>query len=264
MPPRGKNKLKEIQGQPSVLSLVPSASTTTNKSSTPTTTHKQGPKDRTPPTPPDPVASESNPKKRINMENSTAEDDQEIGELTPELKMIDLLIKRNLKQQLEPINSNINLLLKTAKITEKNALEITTLKKENTYWKQRCQKLESEQRHIKERLDKMENHQLENNLIIHGIPETTAWEYPETRYTKVVEHLAVTMNGRNEVEQRDMARNLSIQKTKRIGKFNIDRNRPISITFSKHEDVEYLLAYKRYLPNGIYLDREYCDEIEKK
>ena len=110
----------------------------------------------------------------------------------------------------------------------------------------------------------MENHQLENNLIIHGIPETTAWEYPETRYAKIVDHLAPTMNGRNEVEQRHMARNLSIQKTKRIGKFNIDRNRPISITFNKYEDVEYLITYKRYLPSGIYLDQEYCEEVERK
>ena len=61
-----------------------------------------------------------------------------------------------------------------------------------------------------------------------------------------------------------MARNLSIQKTKRIGKFNKDRNRPISITFSKYEDVEYLISYKRYLPSGTYLDREYCEEVERK
>ena len=125
----------------------------------------------------------------------------QIGELTPELKMIDLLIKRNLKQQLEPINNNINSLLQTVQITEKNVLEITTLKKENSYLKHHCQRLEMEQKNIKERLDRMENHQLENNLIIHGIPETTALEYPETRYAKIIEHLASTMNGRNEVEQ---------------------------------------------------------------
>ena len=110
----------------------------------------------------------------------------------------------------------------------------------------------------------MENHQLENNLIIHGIPETTAWEYPETRYAKIIEHLAPTMNGQNEIEQRDMARNLSIQKMKWLGKFNMKRSRPISITLGKYKDVEYLLAYKQYLPRGIYLDREYCEEIEKK
>ena len=64
------------------------------------------------------------------MEDNSQEDDMEIGELTPELKMIDLLIKRNLKEQLKPINNNINSLLNTAKITKKNALEITNLKKE--------------------------------------------------------------------------------------------------------------------------------------
>ena len=76
----------------------------------------------------------------------------EIGELTPELKMIDLLIKRNLKEQLKPINNNINSLLITAKITEKNALEITNLKKESSYWKQWCQRLEMEQKHIKRKI----------------------------------------------------------------------------------------------------------------
>ena len=99
----------------------------------------------------------------------------------------------------------------------------------------------------------MENVQLDNNLILHGIPESTAWEYPETRYAKVIENLASTMNGQTEAEQRDMARNLSIQKTKCMGKFSMDRSRPISITFSKYENVEYLLTYKRYLPRGVLI-----------
>ena len=44
----------------------------------------------------------------------------------------------------------------------------------------------------------------------------------------------------------------------------MERSRPISITFGKYDDVEYLLTYKRYLPKGIYPDKEYCEEIEKK
>ena len=40
---------------------------------------------------------------------------------------------------------------------------------------------------MKDRLDKIENAQLENNLILHGVEESTVWEYPETRYAKVVE-----------------------------------------------------------------------------
>ena len=147
---------------------------------------------------------------------------------------------------------------------EKNKEEITNLKRENYFLKTKCQKLEQEQKHIKERLDKMENTQLDNNLIIHGVPEPTAWEYPETRYAKVIDYLSHTMNGDNEAEKMNQARNLSIQKTKRIGRFSVDQCRPISITFSRYEDVEYLLTYKKYLPKGIYLDKEYCEEIEKK
>ena len=260
MPPKKRNKLKDISGQPSVLSLV---SETVNIN-TPSGGNNHTRKTRTPPTPPNPFDSESNPNKRPNMSVNTTEDDDLLGELTPELKKIDLLIKRNLQLQLQPINNSINSLLETAKTTITHQTEINTLKKENTFLKHKCQKLEKEQQKIKERLDKMENTQLDSKLILHGIPEPTAWEYPETRYAKVIENLASTMNGQTEAEQRDMARNLSIQKTKRIGKFNMERSRPISITFGKYDDVEYLLTYKRYLPKGIYLDKEYCEEIEKR
>ena len=256
MPPEKRNKLKSISGQPSVLSLVSELNNTT----TPSKSNTQPKKTRTPPTPPNPADSKSNPNKRLNMSVTITEEDDLLGELTPELKKIDLLIKRNL----QPINNSIKPLLETAKTTATHQVEINSLKKENNLLKHKCQKLEKEQRNIKERLDKMENMQLDNNLILHGIPEPTAWEYPETRYAKVIENLASTMNGQTEAEQRDMARNLSIQKTKRMGKFTMDKSRPISITFSKYEDVEYLLTYKRYLPRGIYLDKEYCEEIEKK
>ena len=198
------------------------------------------------------------------MSVDSNQDDDLLGELTPELKKIDILIKRNLQLQLQLLNNNINSLLETAKTTVTNQVEIDNLKKENLFFKHKCQKLEKEQKNIKERLDKMENVQLDNNLILHGIPEPTAWEYPETRYAKVIEHLACTMNGENEAEQRDMARKLSIQKTKHMGKFSVNRSRPISITFGRYEDVEYLLAYKMYLPRGVYIDKEYCEEIEKK
>ena len=77
-----------------------------------------------------------------------AEEDP-LGELTPELLKIDLLIKRNFKSHLEPLNNSINSLLETAKITEKNKVEITNLKREIHLLKTKCQKLEQEQKHIK-------------------------------------------------------------------------------------------------------------------
>ena len=113
MPPKKRNKLKDISGQPSVLSLV-SEPVSTN---TPSDSNTQSRKTRTPPTPPNPFDSESNPNKRLNMLVNTTDDDDLLGEFTRELKKIDLLIKRNLQLQLQPINNSINSLLETAKTT---------------------------------------------------------------------------------------------------------------------------------------------------
>ena len=68
----------------------------------------------------------------------------------------------------------------------------------------------------------MENTQLDNNLILHRVPEPTAWEYPKTRYAKVINYLSHTMNGENEAEKMNQARNLSILKSKRIIRFSVE------------------------------------------
>ena len=226
-------------------------------------------KKRTPPTPPFQNNSKDTKRNKAEMDTELKtqeeiEEEELLGELTPELKKLDLLIKRNLQIELKPIKKNITELLQNASTITKHTDEISTLKQENNVLRYKCNQLEQEQQLLKDRLDRMENAQLENNLIMHGVEESTAWEYPETRYAKIIEHLASTMNAETAIEQRDMARTLSIKKTVRLGRFNLDRCRPISITFTKFEDVEYLLANKCYLPKGIYLNKEYTAEIERK
>ena len=128
MPPKKRNKLKSISGQPSVLSLVSEPASI----NTPLDSNTLSRKTRTLPTPPNPTDSESNPNKRLNMLVNTTEEDDLLGELTPELRKIDLLIKRNLQLQLQPINNTINSLLETAKTTATHQMEINTLKKETS------------------------------------------------------------------------------------------------------------------------------------
>ena len=230
-------------------------------------------KKRTPPTPPlqnkitGKEVKRTKPEMDKEQDNRTPEEieeDEEIGELTPELRKLDLLIKRNLRIQLQPLKVNIKELLETSKTTSTHTVEINSLKQENKVLKHRCNQLEQEQQVMKERLDKLENSQLENNLLLFGVEESSVWEYPENRYAKVVDYLSHTMNGESAMQQRDMARNLSIKKTVRIGKFNPERCRPISITFTRNEDVDYLLANKRYLPTGIFLNKEFTADIERK
>ena len=42
------------------------------------------------------------------------------------------------------------------------------------------------------------------------------------------------------------------------------RGRPIIVHFVYHEDCEYLLANRSYLPDGVFLDRQYSEETENK
>ena len=178
-------------------------------------------KKRTPPTPPSQNKITGKEVKRTKSEMDKEQDDrtpeeieedEELGELTPELRKLDLLMKRNLRIQLRPLKVNIKELLETAKTTSSHTVEIDNLKQENKVLKHRCNQLEQEQKAMKDRLDKLENTQLENNLMLFGVEESSVWEYPENRYAKVVDHLSHTMNGESAMQQRDMARNLSKRK----------------------------------------------------
>ena len=61
-----------------------------------------------------------------------------------------------------------------------------------------------------------------------------------------------------------MAKNMVIKRCKRIGRFSRTRARPITVEFLQCQDVEYILETKNFLWRGIYVDREYVPEIERK
>ena len=53
--------------------------------------------------------------------------------------------------------------------------------------------------------------------------EATAWAYPETRYAKVIENLAFTMNGQTESDKRDMARNKKLNVWENLVLIEVDQ-----------------------------------------
>ena len=55
-----------------------------------------------------------------------------------------------------------------------------------------------------------------------------------------------------------------IKKCKRVGRFSRTRARPIKVEFLQCQDVEYIIENKNFLQRGIYVDREYVPEIERK
>ena len=48
---------------------------------------------------------------------------------------------------------------------------------------------------------------------------------------------------------------------KRIGKYETNKTRPIAINFLNHGDQEFLLSFRKSLPNGIYVDKESPSEV---
>ena len=61
-----------------------------------------------------------------------------------------------------------------------------------------------------------------------------------------------------------IARKIPIKKTYRLGHYNSQRGRPIVINFVYHEDCENLLSNKKYLPRGVFADRQYSQDMENK
>ena len=61
-----------------------------------------------------------------------------------------------------------------------------------------------------------------------------------------------------------VARKIDITCCTRIGKYQLNQPRPISVTFNQKEDRQKLLENKRNLPNGIFINEEFPPPYEKK
>ena len=121
--------------------------------------------------------------------------------------------------------------------------------------------MENENSELKNRLKKLENTMLQNNLIIHGIKEDE-WELDENRKEKIQKAIASTVDAPDYRKRIKIAKSIAIVKSSRIGKFRAGNCRPISVCFEKKSHAETLFQSKKHLPKGIYVDREYTDEIE--
>ena len=116
---------------------------------------------------------------------------------------------------------------------------------------------------ITKKLTEMERKSLQNNLIFKGIREEE-WEKESSSKAKIYKELSKIMTGDTDSLKMKSARKINIRVCKRMGRYNKDRSRPLSVEFVSKEDVDYIHANKSNLGTGVYVDREYPIEIEKK
>ena len=187
--------------------------------------------------------------------------------LSPELAKLERILSRKQAENLEiiknDIKNDIKKLLENEELIKMQQNTITELKRENQELNIRFNRLEQKHHSLQKRVVNIENEMYSSNLIFSGIAEGESEEGPE-RYRLIIEAIANTINAQTRDEQLQAARRIPIKKSTRIGKYNSRRGRPIKVQFVYQEDCEYLLANKNYLPNGVFVDRQYSEETENK
>ena len=131
-----------------------------------------------------------------------------------------------------------------SKIRE-NTDEILSIAAENV-------QLKKENTELRDRLSHIETQQLRNNIVINGMAENK-WEPYEVTKTRVYETIASALPIGDHKLAMDEALKVDLVCCSRIGRYHMNRARPISVTLTKHDDKETIMKNKRNLPDGIYI-----------
>ena len=127
----------------------------------------------------------------------------------------------------------------------------------------KVEKIEQENQELKQKLVRIEDKLLENNLIISGIEEPK-FEEDGPRREKLDVIIAKTLPGETTEEKLEKAKKLDIVSTAHLGKYNPVRGHPISVAFVKKADADHVYNSKKLLGKGVYVDREYSSTTESE
>ena len=162
--------------------------------------------------------------------------------------------------QLKPMERSLNNLNDKMELQR---IEMQALHKENNILKTKLYKSKKTSRQLHERLKHMETRVLEKNVLIKGIPEIP-WEPENTTWDKVLYEFSELMEGTQYSVRRSHAEKLSISHVERIGRYKSLENRPVLVCFNRKGDTDYVMKYKKHLRPGIFMDREYTEEIDRE
>ena len=113
---------------------------------------------------------------------------------------------------------------------EVNSTNINQLLEEN-------RQLQQENSDLGERISKIEVAQLNNNIIINGMPEQP-WEPYEVTKERITEVIASSMGSKDDPSTKEEAKKVEITCCSRLGTYKLGKPRPISVTFKQKDDKE--------------------------
>ena len=142
----------------------------------------------------------------------------------------------------------------TSKIND-NTEKIISITAENV-------QLKKENLELREWLSCIKTQQMRNNIVINGMAETK-WEPYEVTKTRVYETIASTLPIGDLKSAMEEAKKVDLVCCSRIGRYQMNRARPISVTLSKYDDKETIMKKKKNLLDGIYINDEYPIGVRK-
>ena len=137
------------------------------------------------------------------------------------------------------------------------------LEEENVTLKRKLKSIEKNQEKTRKKVDQIENRLLEGNVIMYGIEEGND-ETSMQLYDKVIDAISYTVTRHNKKERLEAVKAISVSMVKRVERKNPSRKRPVVISFVYKVDAINLLEQKRKLPQGVYVDKEYPEDVEER
>ena len=190
--------------------------------------------------------------------------EKEIAEMEERLKSnMKEVIESSIQCAIDTMGNTIHQMIAINPVVKNTSTEVHALKEENIKLKKELQYLSAEQGKLETRMERIENRNLENCVIFRGIREDYK-ETDEIGRDRIYRELS-NLFADDDVDKRyNMARRLVIRRCKRLGRYNRDRPRPFSIEFVHHEDVSFIMENRGYLSEGVFVNREFSPEIERK
>ena len=210
--------------------------------------------------------SENPPPKRVTMlsqEEQLKKNNSTAPQLPPDLQLLYDSLSKKIDEKIEPVESKLSSLVGSGFNLPKHIEDVNEIKVQHKNLERKLITVERENESLKQRLTNLEDKMLEHNIVVSGIEEGQ-WEEDELRMNKVNCELAKLFTVETQDEATKGVTKLDIMSTERLGHYNPARPRPIAVRFVHKKDVDIVLANKKCLGEGIFVDRQYSDEIENE
>ena len=122
--------------------------------------------------------------------------------------------------------------------------------------------MKTEMTNFQKKINQLEDRSLERNLIFQSITEALP-DDEDPRTEKIYKAISATISRDIPEERLQLVRIVELIKTMRLGKPAPSRTRTISVEFSNKYDAEQIYVNRFSMDEGVYVDREFCQAMEK-